>query len=580
MLPAQHGAPDPLPLALPARGSIGADPKKQTTLRQSLWSPLSLLVAVVYSAVIAAILWGTNSLRADCCGYPDEPSHYINGLLIRDYIAHGIPQSPMKFAIDYYLHYPKVTLGHWPPLFHLVEGLWMLLFSGSRLSLMVMMGCWALLLAMALWWASQPFGRWVAFIFGLLLLILPITQDQVTMTMTEIPLSVFSFLAILSWARYLDGGRKQNAIWFGVLASCAILVKGDAWALAPTAMLATLLSGRWLRMREAIFWFSPALVAVTCIPYYWLTRAWASLGWFGGTSPNWAFTREELAVFLPRFVPVLGWAVLVLLIVGVLSCLFVSKYRKDPFLCAQVSFLLMVIAFEVIIPAGMDGDRKLYSFLPECLLLSAFGLTVVAANLIPRRFGPHGAAILAAATVVACLFTNFAVVKRFDRGFRELAIMLRNRLSNQNAGVMVISGGPFDGAIVSEFAGVFPYRSIYMLRATEFFTDTDWAGPSRLLYNTTAELDAALSRSRARVLVVHHLDRQSTPLTALVETLVQQESGKWSLLFERSMITDRGAERVQAWDLHTPPQEPDLTPVLTRLYDKRLSLAHPGSGVK
>lgn len=31
--------------------------------------------------------------------------------MIRDYIANGFPASPMKFAEEYYVHYPKVAFG-------------------------------------------------------------------------------------------------------------------------------------------------------------------------------------------------------------------------------------------------------------------------------------------------------------------------------------------------------------------------------------------------------------------------------------------------------------------------------------
>ena len=46
--------------------------------------------------------------------HPDEAAHYVTGLMIRDYIADGIPQHPMRFAETYYDHYPKVALGNWP----------------------------------------------------------------------------------------------------------------------------------------------------------------------------------------------------------------------------------------------------------------------------------------------------------------------------------------------------------------------------------------------------------------------------------------------------------------------------------
>jgi len=533
---------------------------------------MPLLVAAAYAAVIAGILWVSNALHSELCTYPDEPAHYVNGLLIREYLTHGIPQSPMKFAIEYYLHYPKVTFGHWPPLFHVVEGLWMTLFSSSRTSTGVMMGCWTLLLAMALWRACARFGPIVSFAIGLFFLLLPITQDQLTMIMTEIPLAALSLLAVMAWARYLDAGRRRDAVWFGVWALNAILVKGDAWALGPAAALVVLLTGRWQRMRERAFWIPVLIAGIACVPYYWRTRAWAALGWAGGPSASWKFTRDAIAKITPVFPAQLGWPTIIALLVGIAGYLLIRKYRSDVFLGVMFSFVIAATALEVIVPAGIEG-RKIYFLLPECLILAALGIEM-SAGVLPAALGRVRMPALAVAVLAASMILTFTVVRRFDRGFRDLATMLHNRFPNQNIGVMVTSSGPFEGAIVSEMANVFPYPSVYVLRATEFLTDVDWLFPVRLLYSSPEEVEGALQRSHARVLIVHHMAWQSWALPDLLDTFVSINCSHWSLIFDRSSHTDRGYERVQAWDLQTPPAEPDLEPVMKRLLERRLKPAH------
>jgi hypothetical protein len=54
---------------------------------------------------------------------PDEPARIVTGLMVRDYLVHGLGQPPMAFAREYYVHYPKVALAHWPPLFYVVQAL-------------------------------------------------------------------------------------------------------------------------------------------------------------------------------------------------------------------------------------------------------------------------------------------------------------------------------------------------------------------------------------------------------------------------------------------------------------------------
>jgi hypothetical protein len=40
--------------------------------------------------------------------YSDEAAHFMNGLLIRDYLTQGLGNNPMHFAEQYYLSYPKL----------------------------------------------------------------------------------------------------------------------------------------------------------------------------------------------------------------------------------------------------------------------------------------------------------------------------------------------------------------------------------------------------------------------------------------------------------------------------------------
>ena len=80
-------------------------------------------------------------------GHPDEPAHYVTGLMIRDYLASGFHSGPMTYAKDYYDHYPKVALGNWPPFFYMIQSAWTLPFSPSHASVLRLMAVLTALLA-------------------------------------------------------------------------------------------------------------------------------------------------------------------------------------------------------------------------------------------------------------------------------------------------------------------------------------------------------------------------------------------------------------------------------------------------
>jgi len=89
--------------------------------------------SVLYAAVLIVQL-AVGAYRAERGNYPDEAAHFMNALLVRDYLTQGLGQNPLRFAEEYYLNYPKIAPGMWPPLFHGVLGLVMLLGTPPRIA--------------------------------------------------------------------------------------------------------------------------------------------------------------------------------------------------------------------------------------------------------------------------------------------------------------------------------------------------------------------------------------------------------------------------------------------------------------
>ena len=69
----------------------------------------------------------------------DDAGHYVAGLMAHDYIVRGFPGNPVEFAKSYYAHYPKIAIGHRPPVFYIIEALWMIVFGSSISSALVLM---------------------------------------------------------------------------------------------------------------------------------------------------------------------------------------------------------------------------------------------------------------------------------------------------------------------------------------------------------------------------------------------------------------------------------------------------------
>src|SRR4051812_10894832 len=71
--------------------------------------PASRIAAIVlvFLSLVVALQVASGAYKSEFSAYPDEPSHYVTSLMLRDYVAHFHFESPIKFAKAYYYHYPK-----------------------------------------------------------------------------------------------------------------------------------------------------------------------------------------------------------------------------------------------------------------------------------------------------------------------------------------------------------------------------------------------------------------------------------------------------------------------------------------
>ena len=109
----------------------------------------------------------------------------------------------MHFAKDYYEHYPKVALGHWPPMFYVIQSAWTLVFLPSRVSIMLLMAVLTSGAATIFFsFLRAKFGVWKGLAGTLLFLYVPLVQQFASAVMTEIPMTLpaarcFDFLGAI-----------------------------------------------------------------------------------------------------------------------------------------------------------------------------------------------------------------------------------------------------------------------------------------------------------------------------------------------------------------------------------------------
>ena len=469
--------------------------------RVSTRSKIAAALAVPIFAVVVALQWTHGAYQAEFGAHPDEAAHYVTGLMVRDYIAAGIPGHPMAFAQNYYNHYPKVALGNWPPVFYVMQSAWTLPFSAARGSVLLLMALLTCLVALlVVRELLRDWGATYALLGGALFLAFPLVQQHAGMVMTEIPVALFSFAATLCFARYLERGRSADSVLFGLFASAAIMTKGSGLVLALVPPFALLLTGRFEVLKRLNFWYPVPIVAVLCGPWTWLFRHVAADGW-QEAGLSWRYTGQAAMHFPGVLASGASFVITVFALVGLAAAIVGVRRGKRPVIWAVAAAVVMaVLTFHALVPASLDS-RHVIQALPAWALLAVAGVAVVEQRLPAARIGWRWAPF--AAALVGVVHTGWGAPTKQCGGFGAVVAELVNRPDNANAVFLVSSDATGEGMFIAETAMHEARPGHVVLRASKLLSAQAWNGQGyQVLVHTEPELIALLQKQKVRFLVL------------------------------------------------------------------------------
>ena len=481
---------------------------------------------------LALVLSRVNgAFRGEFGASPDEAAHYVTGLMFHDYFAGMHYLSPVKFAENYYVRYPKVAIGHWPPVFYLIQAIWTTLFSVSHTSLMFLMAALAALLGLTLYWMLAPeFGGVIAFSASLVFLALPVAQAQTGVVMADVPLALFTLLAAVFFGRFLDTERSVDAVAFGILAAFAIMTKGSALALALLPPVAILLTRKWRLLRRPSLWASAAIILLLCGPwYFWTTRllhgAWVQDG------PSFSYFLGALRFYGLHSVHITGWGVSILGAIG-----FIVKLRSisdsaqhGGFWAAMVGLLCGFFVLLSISPTGLQ-DRLLLPAIPAAIGFAVAGLVFLGQRLQVDRFKP---VFLGLGLLGLFVATGFARPQQQPHGFGAAAQFLVSQPQFRNSVMLISSDAVGEGMFISEVAMCERRPGHVVLRASKVLAEEQWNGEHyRSLFTTPQQILDYLHSVPVKVVVIDN----SIPKDLLQEhekllkETITASSSDWKLL--------------------------------------------------
>lgn len=495
-------------------------------------------VFLLASLLVLALQWGAGAYANSFGGNPDEAAHFVSSVLVRDFLGALGQGHPGEFARRFYVFYPKVGIGNWPPLLYAALGCWFLVFGASKASALVFTALVAAATATVIYRCGARLMSGGAGLFAAaLFLLLPLTQESSDRVMTEHLVTLFILLSVLQYARFAASRTLRDALGFGALATVALLTRGSAWALLFVPPLAMAFSRDVRLLLNWRLWTSAVLVLFLAVPWYVLTRGMSNGAMVGTGGAPHAFFVAAIVKF-PWFVwRAAGTIATLLALLGAWRVLIADRTQPaQPAWAALIAGLLGVLLIQCIVPASIE-TRFMVQLLPYFCLFCAAGVRVLLQCLparmmaAPSPFLNAGLWVLAGPIVMAPVFEIPRSVG--NGGYQQIAAALAPELqAARHPAVLMVSDSIGEGSMVAEIALRDPRPHTLVLRGSKILVDEDWLGrSSRERFGTPDALRSLLDSIPVGVVIVDTAINpdQARPYHRQVAELMEAEAAQWRL---------------------------------------------------
>lgn len=483
-------------------------------------------------AYVCTVLVGTLAMvmaRSYQSGFSgaDEPSHFLNGYFIADYLRHHFGTNPMAAATDFYVHYPKISIGHWPPAYYGFLGLVFLVLPPTMGTVFVLNVLVAALPAIGIAAALVLLhGRGAAIAGVLLYALSPLVLEGNAMFMADQPLAACLVAATAVWIAYVCAPGWGKAIGFALLAALAVLIKGNGGLIVFVPVFHILLTANWRLLSSIRLYVAAALAAMLVVPWYILTAKIAADGF--NYQAGTAYAMQALAVNLQTLMHNLTP-------VGVLLALFaaVTAYRERKqsalrwtIVSGMVSLVLATLTLQSLVPVDIV-DRYMAPALPAMVTLAVLGAQGLLAKLAQRR-ALHAPA-LAVLVALMAIPGVMHLVERSPKADTGLAQVANTLASGGKPTLTVIDGrSGVEGAFIAQMAVHDTGLQGYVVRSSKLLADSNFMGSSYTLkFRSAQQVVAELHRlGIQRIVIVRENDADAYPHSKQMrEALATADSG-------------------------------------------------------
>lgn len=427
---------------------------------------------------LAALVWFVTAPKQDDFWWTDAPSHAMNGALLHDYLWSLPYASPLRFAYDYYLHYPALTISVYPPVFPIAEALVFSVLGVSHFAAQLTVSLFGLALVYCLYGTART-ALPPAAAGGATLLVLstPMVALWARQVMLEIPSLALLAAATALFLRFLEDGATRR-LYLSVLLLCGAIYTKQTTAFAIIPIAATLaLEKGWAALRLPSAWLSAALGFFLLLPLAAFTAVFAShnLEIAAGIGPE-SGSNLTLSSFLfyARWLPEIAGPLSLAGALGYLALVTWAGWRSVQERRLAVLMIAWFVADYLFLASVAHREDRYGIYLAVPVAILAVMLVV---RVLPRAFAAGAALVIGGAAFALAIVVD--PVPRVP-GYDAIAAFILNHAEKNS---IVLFHGFRSPNFVFAMRAQSTSPQVYLLRSEKMLVDykvsRDWGVTDR-----------------------------------------------------------------------------------------------------
>lgn len=407
----------------------------------------------------------------------DESAHFVNSYFFWSFLTSGQLNDPIGFAEKFYTAYPRLSIGHWPPLYYLLVGLLFFALPPVPQTAMALNLVVSIAPVFLITYLVQQFASWRWALFaGIAYALMPIVIKSISFFMLDQPVTFICLASATCWQAYARSEKLVLALVYGALAASAILIKGNGWLLGLFPLFHILAGRHWHLLWILPTYLGVILAVAITLPWYWFTAKISSEGFDFEVGAEYA--TKALTFNISALRDNIGLVGLVFLLLGVVLPFILTEQGSSERRLTEtsISLILATLTFQSLVPVALV-ERYMAPALPFATILGIVGI-VLMMRLAWLRHRPFLRGTLGIVAPIILLLPGVShILQENPQRNLRMADAVNLALNSARPYVIVIDGSAgAEGAFIAEALVQTHDQEVFVVRSSKLLSYSNFMG--------------------------------------------------------------------------------------------------------